>query len=82
MFFSVFSAYSSNETETSEIIKSVYKHINYLIDPHTAVGVHCAIQYRNVNFSNFIIIAYIYIIIFTDLAINFYIISCALRNLN
>jgi threonine synthase len=39
-----FQAYRTSEDETIETIRSVYNKDDYLIDPHTAVGVHAAYQ--------------------------------------
>jgi threonine synthase len=42
-----FSAYRCTDEQTLEVIRNVYQETGELIDPHTAVGVHAARQYRN-----------------------------------
>jgi threonine synthase len=42
---SVFKAGSGSNEKTSETIKSFYETNNYLLDPHTAVGVYVAKQF-------------------------------------
>ena len=44
-------AYCS-EDQTSETIRHIYEHYNYLIDPHTAVGVFCADEFMKHTDSN------------------------------
>lgn len=39
-------AASANEEETLSAIRQFYEKTGYLLDPHTAVGYHCAEQYR------------------------------------
>lgn len=41
-----FDAYSMDEDETKEVIRSVFEGEKYLIDPHTAVGYGCIKKYR------------------------------------
>jgi threonine synthase len=40
-------AIAITESETKKTIAAVYKKYNYVIDPHTAVGVTAALKYRN-----------------------------------
>lgn len=40
-----FSAYRVTNTETAQTIKEMYESDSYVLDPHTAVGVHAATQY-------------------------------------
>jgi threonine synthase len=37
-----FTAHSADEKETAETIRECYEAYDYILDPHTAVGVHCA----------------------------------------
>ena len=37
--------YFCSETETAETIRSTFEELGYLVDPHTAVGLHCAQKY-------------------------------------
>ena len=37
-----FAAHSADEKETAETIREYYEAYDYILDPHTAVGVHCA----------------------------------------
>lgn len=41
-----FKAYCCTEEETLKAIGNVYKELSYLCDPHTAVGIHAAYNYR------------------------------------
>ena len=48
-----FCGYCASEEQTGRCIAEIYKNYNYLIDPHTAVGVHCAQKYlEDVGTSN------------------------------
>ena len=47
----IFAGYA-NEAETLNTIKSAYKRHNYLVDPHTAVGVKVYNDYKNLNTKN------------------------------
>lgn len=47
----IFAGYA-NEAETLNTIKSAYKKHNYLVDPHTAVGVKVYNDYKNLNTKN------------------------------
>ena len=40
-----FAGYFCSETETAETIKTTFDELGYLVDPHTAVGLHCAKKY-------------------------------------
>lgn len=40
-----FAGYFCSETETAETIKTTFDELGYLVDPHTAVGLHCARKY-------------------------------------
>ena len=42
----VFGAGRVDDRETLEVIRAVYKKHNYILDPHSAVGVGVALQYR------------------------------------
>lgn len=42
----LFSGHYSSESEVKFTIKNTYKEANYLLDPHTAVGVNCLNKYR------------------------------------
>ena len=44
--FSAFTSYSISDQETLDTINKIYSDENYLIDPHTAVGVAAATQYH------------------------------------
>ncbi len=41
-----FSAYRSDEAQTLDTIRRIHQDAGYLLDPHTAVGVHAAEQHR------------------------------------
>jgi threonine synthase len=43
-----FVGYYTTEEETKETISRVYKNENYLIDTHTAVATHAAMQYNSI----------------------------------
>lgn len=43
-----FVGYFTTEEQTKETIRSIYKNENYLIDTHTAVAVHAAMQYKSI----------------------------------
>ena len=47
-----FCGYFANETNTTETISNVYDTYNYLADPHTAVGMHCAGNFADDAISN------------------------------
>jgi threonine synthase len=47
----IFAGYA-NEAETLNTIKSAYKRYNYLVDPHTAVGVKVYNDYKSLNTKN------------------------------
>ncbi len=47
----IFAGYA-NEEETLNTIKSIYQEYNYLVDPHTAVGVKVYNDYKNLNTKN------------------------------
>ncbi len=47
----IFAGYA-NEAETLNAIKSIYQEYNYLVDPHTAVGVKVYNDYKNLNTKN------------------------------
>lgn len=47
-----FCGYYADEYATTETIGNVYENHNYLCDPHTAVGMHCAELYLNENNSD------------------------------
>lgn len=42
----LFSGHYSTESEAKAVIKSTFNNFNYLLDPHTAVGVDSLIKYR------------------------------------
>jgi len=42
----LFSGHFSSESEAKSVIKSTYNNFNYLLDPHTAVGVDSLNKYR------------------------------------
>ncbi|MCK5070018.1 MAG: threonine synthase, partial [Desulfocapsa sp.] len=42
----LFQARAVGETETLEQIRITYRYSNYILDPHTAVGVHCALKHQ------------------------------------
>lgn len=44
---SMFSAGSSNESETAQMIDTLYKESNYLADPHTAIAVKVAREHQD-----------------------------------
>lgn len=47
---SVFSAYSADEEQTAAAIRKVFsKDQTTIMDPHTAVGVHCGLEYLQVG---------------------------------
>ncbi len=46
-FDEVFRADSADDEETLETMRRVYHEENYLIDPHTAVGINVALRLRN-----------------------------------
>ncbi len=43
-----FVGYYTTEEETKETISRIYKNENYLIDTHTAVAIHAAMQYKSI----------------------------------
>ncbi len=44
---SLFSSYRLDDDETAEVIREVYESTEYLLDPHTAIGVQAARKTRN-----------------------------------
>lgn len=42
-----FCGYCADESKTTDTIGSVYDNYNYLCDPHTAVGMYCAEEYKS-----------------------------------
>ena len=42
-----FYAYSADEKRTLEVIKEIYDHYKYIVDPHTAVAYDAYLKYKN-----------------------------------
>jgi threonine synthase len=47
-----FNAYFASEENTKDFIKIFYDTFGYVIDPHTAVGYYCNVQYKKENKDN------------------------------